>query len=251
MKKIIKWCVIAACILCIFLGIGGYVVYRNRAAIASKAMNYAMQSLTGSPEDGSQTWLGGLLEGDSAKDVKNALIGAVLNRGKTADSGQNAGDASAGQNKTRRTGLPTMADMLVNGVNDGEKADLGQMAQALLVNLSGGKTAEHQPAVHDINARDTKGRTLLMNVCRVDVTPKVIKMLLRYGADVNAVDEQGRSALMYAIALNENPAVVEMLLENGANANLKDMNGKSVWDYTKTEEMQELVEKYIAKNGWF
>lgn len=250
MKKIIKWCTIIACILCIFLGIGGYVVYRNRAAIASKAMSYAMKSLTGSPEDGSQTWLGGLLEGDSAKDVKNALIGAVLNRGKTSDSAQTAADASVGQGKTRRTNLATMADMLVNGVNDGEKADLGQMAQALLVNLSGAEKPV-EPAAHDVNARDTKGRTLLMNVCRVDVTPKVIKMLLRYGADVNAVDEQGRNALMYAIALNENPAVVEMLLENGADANLKDMNGKSVWDYTKTEEMQELVEKYIAKKGWF
>lgn len=250
MKKIIKWCAIAACLFCIFLGIGGYVVYRNRAAIASKAMSYAMKSLTGSADDGSQTWLGGLLEGDSAKDVKNALIGAVLNRGKHTDSDQNTGSNSTGQGKTRRTGLATMADMLVNGVNDGEKADLGQMAQALLVNLSGADTPT-EPAVNDINARDTKGRTLLMNVCRVDVTPKVIKMMLRYGADVNAVDEQGRSALMYAIALNENPTVVEMLLEHGADANLKDMNGKSVWDYTKTAEMQELVEKYIAKKGWF
>ena len=249
MKKIIKWCVIVACILCVFLGIGGYVVYRNRATIASKAMNYAMQSLTGSAEDGSQTWLGGLLEGDSAKDVKNALINAVLNRGK-ADSSQSATDEQNTSNKAHRTGLATVADMFVNGVNEGGKSDLGQMAQALLMNLSGAEVPT-EPAVNDINARDTKGRTLLMNVCRVDVTPKVIKMLLRYGADVNAVDEQGRSALMYAIALNENPAVVEMLLENGADANLKDMNGKSVWDYTKTEEMQELVEKYIAKKGWF
>lgn len=249
MKKIIKWCVIVACILCVFLGIGGYVVYRNRATIASKAMNYAMQSLTGSAEDGSQTWLGGLLEGDSAKDVKNALINAVLNRGK-ADSSQSATDEQNTSNKAHRTGLATVADMFVNGVNEGGKSDLGQMAQALLLNLSGAEVPA-EPAVNDINARDTKGRTLLMNVCRVDVTPKVIKMLLRYGADVNAVDEQGRSALMYAIALNENPAVVEMLLENGADANLKDMNGKSVWDYTKTEEMQELVEKYIAKKGWF
>ncbi len=246
MKKIIKWCAIASLIFCIILGIGGYVIYRNRAVIASKAMNYAMQSLTGSAEDGSQTWLGGLLEGDSAKEMKEAIIGAVLNHNKQENSAQKNGNGSNGQNKTRRTGLATMADMLVNGVNDGEKHDLGQMAQALVVNLSGVDTPMEQ-AANDINARDTKGRTLLMNVCRVDVTPKVIKMLLRYGADVNAVDEQGRSALMYAIALNENPAVVEMLLENGANANLKDMNGKSVWDYTKTAEMQELVEKYIAK----
>ena len=249
MKKIIKWCVIVACILCVFLGIGGYVVYRNRATIASKAMNYAMQSLTGSAEDGSQTWLGGLLEGDSAKDVKNALINAVLNRGK-ADSSQSATDEQNTSNKAHRTGLATVADMFVNGVNEGGKSDLGQMAQALLMNLSGAEVPT-EPAVNDINARDTKGRTLLMNVCRVDVTPKVIKMLLRFGADINAVDDNGRNALMYAVALNENPEVVEMLLENGADANHADNQGQTVLDYAKIDEIRDIVRKYTKSKGWF
>ena len=227
MKKIIKWTIIATCIFCIVLSICGYIVYRNRAVIAGKAMNYAMQSLTGSAEEGTQTWLGGLLEGDTAKDVKDALIGAVLKRGVN-----NSAEKTTSSNKSRRTGLATMADMLVNGVNDGEKADLGQMAQAFLQYIGGVQTeAVVQDTVHDINARDTKGRTLLMNVCRVDVTPKVIKMLLRYGADLDAVDENGRSALMYAVALNENPEVVQMLLDSGANADVKDMQGMSVIEY--------------------
>lgn len=245
MKRIIKWTVIATLIICMFLAIGGYIVYRNRAVIAGKAMNYAMQSLTGSAEDGSQTWLGGLLEGDSARDVKNALIGAVLNR----NTKDNNSEKTNSKNKSRRTGLATMADMLVNGVKDGEKTDLGQMAQAFLQNLGTGESQQND-AVNDINARDTKGRTLLMNVCRVDVTPKVIKMLLRYGADINAVDENGRNALMYAVALNENPQVVQVLLENGADANVKDMQGKSVSEYAKAEEMRLVLKPYIKK-GWF
>lgn len=236
---------IAAIIVCVFFTICGYLIYRNRAVIAGKAMNYAMQSLTGSSESGTQTWLGSLLEGDSAKDVKDALIGAILNR----NAKDNDSEKTNSKNKSHRTGLATMADMLVNGVKDGEKADLGQMAKAFLQNLGGNKS-EQDLSVNDINARDIKGRTLLMNVCRVDVTPKVIKMLLRYGADINAVDENGRNALMYAIALNENPQVVQMLLENGADANIKDLQGKTVSEYAKTEEMRLVLKPYVKKS-WF
>ncbi len=246
MNKLFKGMIIAGVIFIVLLLIGGYIAYINRAAIAGKAMNYAMQRITGSPEDGSQTWLGALIEGDSAQDVKNALIKSVLNREpeKKTDSSK------------RKPGLATMAEMLANGA--GEDADLGKLAQAFLGGLS--VDAEQEEAtsykksepenVNDINARDTKGRTLLMNVCRVDVSPKVIKMLLRYGADINAVDNKGRSALMYAVALNEDPDVVEMLLQNGADGRLKDNEGKKVIEYAKTPEMESLIKKY-TKSGWF
>lgn len=248
MNKLIKGMIIAGGIFILLLLIGGYIVYHNRAAIAGKAMNYAMQRITGSPEDGTQTWLGALIQGDSSQDVKNALIKSVLNREPTKSN-------SGGK---RKPGLATMAEMLANGA--GENSDLGQLAQAFLGGLSADAEQEEtvtcppvEPAepVNDINARDTKGRTLLMNVCRVDVSPKVIKMILRYGADINAVDDKGRSALMYAIALNENPKVVEMLLENGADANLKDDEGTKAVDYAKTPEMKDLIKKYTKSHRWF
>ena len=249
MKNFFKWALIAVCVLGIFFGIGGYVIYRNRAAIASKAMNYAMQSLTGSPEDGTQTWLGALIEGDSSQDVKEALIKSVMKRGGKllADKQENSGTTD--NTVKRKPGLATMADMLANGAG-GEGLDLGQMAQALLGGLTE-QTATQQQCGNDINARDTKGRTLLMNVCRVDVTPKVIKMLLRFGADINAVDDNGRNALMYAVALNENPEVVEMLLENGADANHADNQGQAVLEYAKIDEIREIVRKYTKSKGWF
>ena len=247
MNKLFKGMIIAGIIFVILLLLGGYIAYINRAAIAGKAMNYAMQRITGSPEDGTQTWLGALIEGDSSQDVKNALIKSVLNREPEKKS-----DSSA----RRKPGLATMAEMLANGA--GEDTDLGQLAQAFLGGLS--VDAEQENAtlhkrtvpenVNDINARDTKGRTLLMNVCRVDVSPKVIKMLLRYGADINAVDNKGRSALMYAVALNEDPDVVEMLLQSGADGRLKDNDGKKVIEYAKTPEMESLIKKY-TKSGWF
>lgn len=247
MNKLVKGMMIAGGIFIILLLIGGYIVYVNRAAIAGKAMNYAMQRITGSPEDGTQTWLGALIEGDSSQDVKNALIKSVLNR---EPEKKNTTAAK------RKPGLATMAEMLANGA--GENTDLGQLAQAFLGGLSVDAEQEETTAynrtvsehVNDINARDTKGRTLLMNVCRVDVTPKVIKMILRYGADINAVDDKGRSALMYAVALNEDPEVVEMLLQSGADGRLKDNEGKKVIEYAKTPEMESLIKKY-TKSGWF
>lgn len=248
MGKLIKGMIIGGGIILLLFLIGGYIVYINRAAIAGKAMNYAMQRITGSPEDGSQTWLGALIEGDSSQDVKNALIKSVLNREPNRQSG----------NAQRKPGLATMAEMLVNGTG-GEGADLGQLAQAFLNGLSTDAQNPEQQVVcenvsaedvNDINARDTQGRTLLMNVCRVDVTPKVIKMLLHYGADINAVDDNGRNALMYAVALNGNPEVVEMLLENGADGKHADDDGKKVIDYAQTEQMKKLIKKY-TKSRWF
>lgn len=246
MNKLFKGMMIGGGIMLLLLLIGGYIVYHNRAAIAGKAMNYAMQRITGSSEDGTQTWLGALIEGDSSQDVKNALIKSVLNREPNKSDNQ----------PKRKPGLATMAEMLANGAG-GDGTDLGQLAQAFLGGLSTDAQSEETQSrtlsaenVNDINARDTKGRTLLMNVCRVDVTPKVIKMLLRYGADVNAVDDNGRNALMYAVALNENPDVVEMLLQNGADARLKDKDGKKVVEYAKTEKMKHLIKEY-SKSGWF
>ena len=253
MGKVIKWTIIGICIFCVIVGIAGYVVYANRAKLADKAMTYAVQSLTGSKEDGTQTWLGGLLDKDSAENINRTLLKAVLG----GVSGKKSDDAtdSTSSNKTsaaanRKPGLATMAEMFLNGAGD-ENADFGQMAQALMKSLGVTAEAESAEEINDINARDTKGRTLLMNVCRVDVTPKVIKMILRYGADINAVDDNGRNALMYAVALNENPEVVQMLLDNGADAKVKDMTGKSVWDYAKTDEMRRVIEKATAKKGWF
>ena len=253
MTKVIKWIIFGICILGIIIGICGYVVYINRAKLADKAMNYAVQSLTGSKEDGTQTWLGGLLDKDSAQNINKALVKALLGNisGNTVQSnGKQNADTTSVTSKNRKPGLATMAEMFLNGAAD-ENADFGQMAQALINSFGGTVSANESAIVNDINARDTKGRTLLMNVCRVDVTPKVIKMLLRYGADVNTVDDNGRNALIYAVALNENPEVVRVLLENGADVKAKDLTGKTADDYAKTDEMHRMLNKYMPKKSWF
>ena len=232
---ILKVCLQIVVVVILILGICGYIVYRNRAVIADRLLDYTIQGMTGvvtADKKDSSNWLTALMDSGS-NGVKNTMLDAVIKRGL-------GGGDKVGQ---RTPGLATMADMLANGAGNGE-VDINQMAQAL-VNSFNGQNGNSQPvaqyAPHDVNARDAKGRTLLMNVCRVDVTPKVIKMLLQYGADINAKDKNGRTALMYAAAFNENPEVISLLLERGAKANVLDSKGKTAADYAKDEQIINLL----------
>lgn len=222
--------IIIAVFILVLLGCG-YYVYSHRAVIANKLLDYTIQGMTGttnSDKKENASWLENLLNSGSG-GVKNTMLEAVAKRGLGANS--------SGSQKV--PGLATMADMLANGAGNGD-VDINQMAQALVSSFGGKKNnaaPAPQYAPHDVNARDAKGRTLLMNVCRVDVTPKVIKMLLQYGADINAKDNNGRTALMYAAAFNENPEVISLLLANGAKANVRDVKGKTAADYAKDERI--------------
>lgn len=231
---ILKTCLQIVIVVILILCGCGYYVYANRAAIADKILDYTIQGMTGvvgSDKQNSSNWIDALFNSGS-DEVKNAMFNAVAKRGLN-------GNGNSGQHIQS---LATMADMFANGAGKGE-VDINQMAQALVSSLggknNGATTAQYAP--HDVNARDTKGRTLLMNVCRVDVTPKVIKMLLQYGADVNAKDNNGRTALMYAAAFNENTEVIQLLLERGAKADIKDSKGKTAADYAKDEEIIDML----------
>lgn len=232
---ILKLSLLIIAVFILVLTVCGYYIYAHRAAIANKLLDYTIQGMTGvvsSDKKENSTWLENLLNSGSG-GVKNTIFEAVAKRGLS-------GNSSGGQ---KVPGLATMADMLANGAGNGD-IDVNQMALALVNSFGGQKNNENatrQYAPHDVNARDEKGRTLLMNVCRVDVSPKVIKMLLQYGADINAKDNKGRTALMYAAAFNENPEVISLLLERGAKANIRDVKGKKAADYAKDEQIIDML----------
>lgn len=220
---ILKICLQIVVVVILILGGIGYLIYLNRTTIANKLLDYTIQGMTGvvsTNKESNSNWLDALLNSGS-DEVKNTIFDAVAKRGLKS-------------NNTKS--LTAMTDMLAKGTGNGE-ADFNQMAEAL-VNSLGIKENNYnttRQVSHDVNARDAKGRTLLMNVCRVDVTPHVIKMLLQYGADVNAKDNNGRTALMYASAFNRNPDVIRILLEKGAKADIRDNKGKKASDYAKDE----------------
>lgn len=221
----------------------GYAVYVNRAKIISKVVDYTVQSITGVSDNSAKkedesTWVSALV-GSGSESMKTAVLDAVAKRG--------FGKAETQGKGSQKNSLATMAEMFMNGAIGEGNADIGQMAQVLASTLKNNSASfdEQKENVKDINARDSKGRTLLMNVCRVDVTPRVVKMLLKYGADVNAVDDNGRTALMYAGALNQNIEVIQVLLDSGIDVEAKDNQGKTAYDYAIDSEIKDLLSSYM------
>ena len=213
-KKLMLILSTAVVLLALILAGGAYWAYTHRQMLTEKAMAYAMENVRGK--------FNPLAQAKNSSAIKN------------------------GAENTPSDGLQNMLGALLGG-DENNGAALGQMAQQLLTGLAGNQgnsaMASDMAQVHDINARDSHGRTLLMNVCRTDASARVVKMILRYGADLEAVDEKGRTALMYAVALNQNPDVVALLVSAGANVKARDFEGKSVRQYAAGDEIKALLKK--------
>ena len=72
----------------------------------------------------------------------------------------------------------------------------------------------------DVNARDKRGRTALMQASTRG-SLEVAALLLKSGADVNAKDSNGGTALLAASGRG-GLEVVKLLLENGADVKARD-----------------------------
>ena len=248
----IKHLLIALAIVFIFIAGAGYYAYSHRQELAQKAVEYTMKSIKGTlsgQQDEDQTWLGSLMSSNSA-NIKKSLIKMVAQQGLgLGEAPKTSEGSSERKSKNLKPGLATIADMLANGAGGEGNADMGQMAQVLINTFNAGlseQTAPYAEQCSDVNARDAKGRTLLMNICRFDVTTKVLKWVIKYGADINATDNEGHTALMFASALNQDPEIVEMLLSGGADASLEDSHGKTALDYAKTTEVKKLLQAAMS-----
>lgn len=230
--------------LIVIIVICGYLIYANRSKLIHKVVDYTMQSMLSgknatqiSDKDDEQTWVGALF-GAGSENLKYAVAEIMNERGVVP---------IGNKNQTRQQ-LATVADMFMNGTSDNNNDNVKQLANMFVASFGNGKNKNNSnPVEHDINARDDKGRTLLMNVCRVDVTPKVIKMLIRYGADIHAVDDNGRTALMYASGLNQNLDVVKLLVESGINASAMDYSGKTAYDYAEDIKIRKYLHPFVAQ----
>jgi ankyrin repeat protein len=78
----------------------------------------------------------------------------------------------------------------------------------------------------DVNARDDRGWTPLMNAVHWRWPTDLIKELIKRGADVNAQDNlRGYSALTMSL---EDPSLVKVLIDAGADVNARTRDGLSV-----------------------
>ena len=72
----------------------------------------------------------------------------------------------------------------------------------------------------DVNVRDDRGHTLLMEAAWHD-NPWIVEQLLKSGADVNAQDVYGRTPLSEAISAGNSSEVVRILIKYGAKVSVE------------------------------
>lgn len=102
----------------------------------------------------------------------------------------------------------------------------------------------------DINIRDSRGRTVLMETVNLEL----VQFFLANGIDIDAQDREGLTALMHCAKVYRpwfsDVEIIELLLQHGARIDLKDNFGDTVLDLVKSKQkrpMKLLLEKHLAK----
>jgi ankyrin repeat protein len=94
----------------------------------------------------------------------------------------------------------------------------------------------------NINAKDNNGFPVLMNA--MISAPKLVKLLIEFGADVNVQDIHQWTPLIHAVA-SESPELVQLLIKSNANVNAKNKNGNTALMFAVTRKSPELVQLLI------
>jgi ankyrin repeat protein len=101
------------------------------------------------------------------------------------------------------------------------------------------EVAYHVELGTDINAKDEKGRSLLMEAVtygHLDLS----EWLIACGAHVNAVDNLGNSVLMTA-AFKGHVSLLKLLLNSGANSEYRNPKGQSAEDFARIFDRIEIL----------
>lgn len=98
----------------------------------------------------------------------------------------------------------------------------------------------------DVNAKDTKGLTPLVYAV-AGGHEKIAKMLIDAGADVNAIANDGRRALYVAVAAGD-LGIVKLLIEGRVDVNIKDGHGSTALHTAAVWDRREIAE-FLIKAG--
>ncbi len=128
-----------------------------------------------------------------------------------------------------RCSLERVAAFIKGGADPNAKSDGGlPVLQLALANqLSPSVIKLLIKAGADVNGRTNYGETALMMTARVQssVATEYLRILLNAGSDVNATNNDGWTALMFAIYNSMDPEVVAILLGSGADRTIKNRSG--------------------------
>jgi uncharacterized protein len=80
----------------------------------------------------------------------------------------------------------------------------------------------------------------------INLTPEMLKLLIKHGANVNTTDNLGQTPLMQFYARDYK--IVKILIQNKANVNAIDKKGNSVMTHLSIYQDPELI-KLLIKNG--
>ncbi|OUM65276.1 hypothetical protein PIROE2DRAFT_7737 [Piromyces sp. E2] len=99
----------------------------------------------------------------------------------------------------------------------------------------------------DINAKDIQGKTALMYILETKkASSKLIKFLIKHGANINGICNDGCSPIVYATKGN-NKYVIKCLLDSGVNTNVVSKDGKSLLLHASINGCFHLF-KYLIEN---
>ncbi|MCC9168376.1 ankyrin repeat domain-containing protein [Pontibacter harenae] len=118
------------------------------------------------------------------------------------------------------------------------RSEFFEQEQVLLLDILLGKGA-------DPNMKDKEGNTALAQALQATIGQHIgimeLDKLISAGADPNITNAEGKTALMLACEMNANFEVIVALLQAGANVKALDNAGKAAIDYTKHENVQNIL----------
>ncbi|GAB3203252.1 TPR repeat protein [Pontibacter aydingkolensis] len=97
----------------------------------------------------------------------------------------------------------------------------------------------------DPNIKDKNGNTVLAEALQATIGQHIgimeLGKLLEAGADPNIQNNEAKTPLMLACEMDANFEIILALLQSGADAKVKDSTGKAAIDYTKHENVQNIL----------
>lgn len=97
----------------------------------------------------------------------------------------------------------------------------------------------------NLNIKDKDGNTALAQALQATIGQHIgimeLRRMLEAGASPNSQNNEGKTPLMLACEIDGNFEVIVSLLQAGADVNLRDNNGKAAIDYTRHENVQNIL----------